>query len=373
VSGGVYLIQEDGKLVEMGQEPYDSEDLLQTLLVEHPNLLAGDQIDNDEPRRWLLVGREMSLASEENSGGRWSVDHLFLDQDAIPTIVEVKRSADTRIRREVVGQMLDYAANAVIYWPVEMLRTRLEGGREEPEQALVDLLADPDADPEEYWQHVKINLQAGKLRLIFVADEIPAELRRIVEFLNQQMDPAEVLAVEIKQYAGQGMKTLVPRVVGQTAEAQRKKGGPVSEARQWDEPSFFRALEERGGKDEAEAAKKILAWAKARELSLWWGRGRQSGSFFPLVDHHEATHWVVSVWTYGRVEVQFQQMDKPPFGEKAKREELLRRLNMIQGINIPADKITKRPSIQVSLMKDDVIMKQFLETLDWLVEEIRAS
>jgi len=40
-----------------------------------------------------------------------------LDQDAIPTIVEVKRSTDTRIRREVVGQMLGYAANAVVYCP----------------------------------------------------------------------------------------------------------------------------------------------------------------------------------------------------------------------------------------------------------------
>ena len=54
--------------------------------------------------------------------GRWSVDHLFLDQDSVPTLVEVKRSSDTRIRREVVGQLIDYAANAVVYWPVEMLR-----------------------------------------------------------------------------------------------------------------------------------------------------------------------------------------------------------------------------------------------------------
>ncbi len=45
----------------------------------------------------------------------------------------------------------------------------------------------------------------------------------MVEFLNAQMDPAEVLALEIKQYIGQGLKTLVPRVVGQTAEAQRRK------------------------------------------------------------------------------------------------------------------------------------------------------
>lgn len=40
----------------------------------------------------------------------------------MPTLVEVKRSSDTRIRREVVGQMLDYAANGAVYWPLERLR-----------------------------------------------------------------------------------------------------------------------------------------------------------------------------------------------------------------------------------------------------------
>ena len=113
MSGGIYLVQGDGQLVEMTEQDYTSEDRLQELLAKYPNLLAGDQIDSNEPRRWLLVSREVSLASEEDGAGRWSVDHLFLDQDAIPTIVEVKRSTDTRIRREVVGQMLDYAANAL--------------------------------------------------------------------------------------------------------------------------------------------------------------------------------------------------------------------------------------------------------------------
>ena len=51
--------------------------------------------------------------------------------------------------------------------------------------------------------------------MVFVADEIPAELRRVVEFPNEQMDSAEVLAIEIKQYVGEGMRTLVPRVIGQ--------------------------------------------------------------------------------------------------------------------------------------------------------------
>lgn len=73
MSGGIYLIQDDDKLVEMNERGYDTEDLLQELLAKYPNLLVGDQIDDAAPRRWLLVSREMSLASEEDEAGRWSV------------------------------------------------------------------------------------------------------------------------------------------------------------------------------------------------------------------------------------------------------------------------------------------------------------
>jgi hypothetical protein len=127
MSGGIYLLRDDDDLVEMREQPYDSEAVLQELLTKHPSLLAGDQLGGGSaPRRWLLVAPEASLPSEEDGGGRWSVDHLFLDQEAVPTLVEVKRSSDTRIRREVVGQMLDYAANAVVYWPIERLRAMFE-------------------------------------------------------------------------------------------------------------------------------------------------------------------------------------------------------------------------------------------------------
>jgi hypothetical protein len=105
VAGRIYLLNGESKLIAMEESPYDSETLLQKLLADHPDLLAGDQINDEEPRRWLLVTREMAVPGEQDGAGRWSLDHLFLDQDAIPTLVEVKRSSDTRIRREVVGQI----------------------------------------------------------------------------------------------------------------------------------------------------------------------------------------------------------------------------------------------------------------------------
>jgi uncharacterized membrane protein len=62
------------------------------------------------------IRREAQVAGME-------IDHLFLDQDAIPTLVEIKRSANVQARREVVAQMLDYAANAATAWSGEKLAT----------------------------------------------------------------------------------------------------------------------------------------------------------------------------------------------------------------------------------------------------------
>ncbi len=59
--------------------------------------------------------------------------------------------------------------------------------------------------------------------MVFLADVIPPELQRIIEFLNEQMVCTEVLGVEVRQYVGKRHQTLVPRVVGNTMAAQRTK------------------------------------------------------------------------------------------------------------------------------------------------------
>ena len=115
----------------------------------------------------MLVTQEMGLHSEEDTGARWSVDHLFLDQDAIPTIIEVKRSSDTRIRREVVGQMLDYAANAVVYWSIEKIIAAFEARCNQQNTNSATTLSEhigTEMDPDQFWERAKTNLQAGKVR-----------------------------------------------------------------------------------------------------------------------------------------------------------------------------------------------------------------
>jgi len=220
--GEIFLLQDNNELLEMNERKYDSEDLLQSLLENYPKLLAGSQINPSNPRRWLLIRREMEIPDKEQGAGRWSIDHLFLDQDGVPTLVEVKRSSDTRTRREVVAQMLDYAANSIKFWEINDIissfQDTCEQRGDDPDEFFANFIGD-SFDQDDFWELVNANLRQGKIRMLFVADIIPPELQRIVEFMNEQMNPAEVIAVEVKQYTGQNLKTLVSRVVGQTMKA----------------------------------------------------------------------------------------------------------------------------------------------------------
>jgi hypothetical protein len=66
----------DGKWIPMEETPYDQETTLQVAIAEYPDLLPGDQIDPDDPPRWLLVKREMGVPEDAGSGSVGSLDHL---------------------------------------------------------------------------------------------------------------------------------------------------------------------------------------------------------------------------------------------------------------------------------------------------------
>lgn len=374
---GMFLIQPDGSLVELAEEAYDSESLLQELLAKYPNLLSGNQASSDQPRRWLLIKREMGIPGRENAGDRWSLDHLFLDQDGIPTLVEVKRSADTRIRREVVGQMLEYAANAVMYWPIEKIQTEVESiaSRQgvDLDVFLQEFLGE-GRDAMEFWQNVKMNLLNGRIRLVFVADEIPRELQRIVEFLNRQMSQADVYAVEVKQYVGQGIRSLVPRAIGLTTEADLRKSSGRGEQKQWDRDGFLDVLRNRANQRELKVAEQILNWAESRDLRIAWGAGSSDGAFYAMLDLDEVTHYTFAVrtgWKSAYIQLQFAQLRRP-FDTLEQRRELADRIQEATGVKLPDEALTKYPSIKLATLSQDKV-RNFLEVFDWYIERCKLQ
>jgi len=317
----IFLVGETEKvLVPMEETPYAAEDILQGLLEDYPDLVPGDQINPDYPRKWLLIKREAGVPSCQDGSDNWSLDHLFVDQDGIPTFIECKRATDTRIRREVVAQMLDYAANGTIYWSVDRLRqdaaetARLQ--QKDLDELVADLVGSREEDAlDQYWKTVEKNLKEGKIRLVFVADEIPRELQRLIEFMNDKMSDIEVIGVEVKQYLGGERRAVVPRLIGLTEKArQKKEGGSTTPTNQ---TKFLASLPS----ESRDFFEKLFGIAQQRNLIVSWGK--QGFSLrIKFASNSKVTSFAYG-WPNGHFNFYFEYIDVSQEELAALRKELM--------------------------------------------------
>lgn len=278
--GGAFILREGEEPVRVSRQSFPSEDDFQRLIGDHPELLAGDLLTPESPRKWLLVAREAGIADSAEGPDRWAVDHIFLDQDATPTFVEVKRRSDARLKRDVVGQILGYVAFATAFLAGERLRElfheRVRSDGEDPDRLLAEFLPE-GVDPDKYWDDVERKMRAGEVRALVVADSIPDELRRILEFLNRHMDQVAVAGIELQLYGTAGYRSLVPRVVGPTADAEDRRSRLPSHDWTLDE---VRALAANSQKPEYSAAlERLLEWAEGdSRVRVALGRGGRVAS-----------------------------------------------------------------------------------------------
>jgi hypothetical protein len=286
--GSVYMVGKNGVQTPMNRVRCQSEEReLQFLLERNLDLLPGDQINPDDPRRWLLVKREMPVPDPNTGTDRWSVDLFLVDQDGIPTFVECKRFLDTRSRREVIGQVLEYAANGHHYWAADTIRKFSEKACEANgitlDQAIGLLQPNTEESIEQFFDRVEQNLREGQVRLVFFLEESPFELRSVVDFLNKQMERSEVLLVEARQYEANELRVVVPTLFGFTEQARLVKR-PVTitttaPRRKWDKTTFFD--EARTQLDDAgfQAVEELFNQCVLLGFDIGWGTGAKSGSF----------------------------------------------------------------------------------------------
>lgn len=249
----------------------DEDRELQKLLEDNLNLLPADQISPGQNLRWLLVKREMPVVNPSTGENLWSIDFLLADQDGVPTLVECKRHNDTRSRREVVGQMLEYAASGRYYWTASDFRSQAQStaGDEAKLWHKLKELVGAETVPEGFFAAMERNLQQSRMRLIFFLDNSPFELRSIVEFLNGQLKDIEVLIVEARQYQHGDARIVVPWVFGFTEEARvAKRDSKLETARSSPakgEAAFWEAIESSELRPEwKEAIREFVA--KARDV-----------------------------------------------------------------------------------------------------------
>jgi hypothetical protein len=224
----VYLLDSDMHASSLQRLRVASEDKeLQTLLARNPYLLPSEQIDPDNPPQWLLVKREMPVTDPATGSERWSLDFLFVDHMGVPTLVECKRCDDTRARREVIAQMLEYAANGHHYWSAAELQSaahQTAGGADQLND-WINRTCEAAGTATEFFEIVERNLRESRMRLIFFLEDSPNELRSLVDFLNRQLNSTEVFLVEARLYQSTAGRVVVPWLFGYTEEARVAKRG----------------------------------------------------------------------------------------------------------------------------------------------------
>ena len=274
----------NGAALEMSEQSYEAESYLQKIVEDNPHLLARAWGDNE--CRLFLIKRELEILETEDGSISYSLDHLLVGEDGVPVLVEVKRSTDTRIRREVIGQMCDYACRACT-WKVDKLRELfMENNSSE--------VAD-EFDNDEFWAQVATNLKAEHLRLVFVADKIPDTLRVLIEFLDRNMAGIEVYGVEVRQYKTSDALLLSSSVIGNSLLDSKKTGQTAQRSyRTWSDADFTAYLREHGLGEVAPVVDEIRDFSKGLGLSCYSGRGGSCPSY--SVRMGDQRLFAVSAW-----------------------------------------------------------------------------
>jgi len=350
----VYVVAGDGSTEAMDRLSCKNEAReLHDLIENNLDLVPGDQINPTDPRRWVLIRREMPVPDPSTGSNRWSVDLLLADQDAVPTFVECKRFGDTRARREILGQLLEYAANGHLYWSRDVLQTYAEevatGCGQTLEEALLSVEPADEMSPAQFFERMEDNLREGQVRLVFVLEESPFELRSVVNVLNRQMERSEVLLVELRQFERDGVRIVVPSLFGYTEEARQVKRtvtvASVSR-RKWDRASFFEAALSTIGPDGEKRLRLLCDGAIALQCEVTWGTGVKTASY-NVKEPAICSRSLISALSDGSLSFCFGWLKGTPPAERLRdrmKDMVVDRL----GLAIPDDYARKWPSFQIS-------------------------
>ncbi|MFT4227490.1 hypothetical protein [Micropruina sp.] len=205
--------------------PQSARSVVRELARQHPDLVTAE----GGPSEWLLVWDAQIAPQIIRSPARFTLDYLFVDADGVPALVVAARSTDTRVRREAIGRVLDLAANGVQGWSAAQLREALTATQGDAIRAVAAWQPDTNLDLDDFLARVGDNLQQGRLRLILATDVVPDEMRRLVSFLDDQLDRTRLYALELSRPALTYGETAVPaRVQRPSSKRVAHSGAPAT-------------------------------------------------------------------------------------------------------------------------------------------------
>jgi hypothetical protein len=277
------------------------ESWIQDLIHKQPNILPVDEIEsNFSPL--IPIGREISTPVGY-------IDNLYISPDGYITLVETKLWRNAEARREVVGQILDYAKE-LNKWSYADLDRAVQIYNQFYNNNSDGLLSSirryeplDESDEQFFIDNVSKNLKRGRFLLLIVGDGIRESVEDMVEYLSQSPQLYFTLSlIELQVFnfnKEDNSFVVIPQIVTRTKEITRAiirvEGSNTENVKinvetdlgaktpKTDKSNalkltitaedFYEQLQQNTNSDTVDFAKQIIADCEKRGYFIKWGTG----------------------------------------------------------------------------------------------------
>jgi hypothetical protein len=277
-------------------EKHFQENWLQKIIHKNPQILPIDDIESGFAPL-ISLGREISTSVGY-------IDNLYISPNGYLTIVETKLWRNPEAKREVVGQIIDYAKE-LTNWNFTKLNDGVKNSSQlynNNSKGIIELIKDFEniEEHEEYKiiDNIERNLKRGRFLLLIVGDGIRESVEEMVDFLSNTPQIQFTLGlVELQFYKNpnvEGELIAIPNLITRTREITRaivkienstngnvtietdfieEKVKPITARTTITEDDFFEQLQQNTDHESAEFAKHILATVKEKGYFVEWRQG----------------------------------------------------------------------------------------------------
>ena len=212
------------------------------------------------------------MLKEVELPGSGIIDLVGIDADGNIYIIETKLAKNPEAKREVIGQVLEFAAflqDKEISWIEEITLKQTQS------TIVQHFEKAPDWDISSFMQNLQDNLKNGTFKLFIVVDRMNPALQKTINRMKDHGE--EIYALELNYFNNKtGTEILVPNVHG-----KRQQTASLLPRAPWTEESFFEAAEKYLKDDKTQKTLKRL-YDFSKQVSggkVDFGAGRSIGTF----------------------------------------------------------------------------------------------
>ena len=288
------IVKDKNEFKRLKEKKYTKELDIQNLIYNNPDIIPIEEIEED--LKILKVIREFGIP------GAGSTDLVGIDNNANIYIIECKLAYNPQIKREVIGQILEYSS---FIWKMQFNEFEHRFIQREG-KSILDTFSEEIIDPEsqqEFIDKIKNNLEKGIFKLLIVVDKLNDTLKRNLEYINNiSSENVQIIGLEIVYFKDQNFEYFVPNIFG------FKSKSIASNRKIWNEEMFLNEIDNLSDRKK-NLIQDLLYFIKVNASFYRWGTGLEVGSLTYRIEYKDNNITLFSIYTDGKISFSFGEIE----------------------------------------------------------------